>query len=243
MPMSKEQFEAAIAKLDNKDEILEFFTSSVDAEKNKAIEDHRVKNKENQQLKENLKGLKSLLAEIGWDETGDSKAFIETLKQTVAGKEELEAGANKEVQALRKSLEKIQNDLKAEQDQRVALQRQNKIKTLENTLTSKMQDLIGHNFIIKSMIADGAVDVDDNGEVVFKEGDDVIKLDDGLKKFVAKHPELKKNSQVAGSGSRPNGSGNTKVKYTKEQLDSMTQEQAAADITNYNESFKAHYSN
>ncbi len=241
MPMSKEDFLKTIEKLENKDALLEFVTSTVDSEKEKWTTEHRVKNNENKQLKENLASLKTLLADLGWDESGDAKTFIETLKQTVSGKQELEESSNKEVTSLRKALEKIQKDLKDEQDQRATLQKQNKIKTLESTLTSKMGDFLGNNFIIKSWIADGAVDLDDNGEVIFKEGDETVKLEDGIKKFVTAHPELKKNSQVPGSGSRPNGSKTANVKYTKEQVDSMTAEQAAGDITNYNASMKAHY--
>ncbi len=241
MPFAtREDFEKGIEKLENKQDILDFLNNSVKSVETKFTDEHRAKNNENKQLKESLKGLKTLLAELGWDESGDSKSFIETLKATLEGKKELEETSNKEVQTLKKTLEKIQKDLKTEQEQRATLQKQNKIKTIESVLMPKFNDsFYGANFIVKSLISDSLVDLDDSGNVIFKDGDSSLGLDEGIKKFSDSHPESRKNTQKAGSGSKPSGNG-AKPKYTIEQLNSMTPAQAAADIEGFNASLKAH---
>ena len=107
-------------------------------------------------------------------------------------------------------------------------------------------DINGANWIVKSLLSDGALDLDDNGEIVVKNGENTLGFEDGIKHIINTNPDLRKSKQVSGAGSSSSSQGTggsmIKPKYTLERLKSMTQEEAVADIAGYNESLKFHNS-
>lgn len=240
MTISTEEFEAALKALENGADLLEYHATTVNAEKSTGINEVRKRDKENQGLRK----FKIIYKDLGWDGETDPEEYGLKLKDTLEGRQ---GDANTEVSTLKKDLLKLQKDfgktqleLQTEREQRETLQKQNRLKTIENVLTPKLsEEFYGAGFMVKALIADNLVDIDETGKVVFKQGDDIIDLDSGIKKLGETHAEARKNKQTGGSGTKPNMQPNG-PKYTAEQINSMTVEQAAADIDNYNASVKAH---
>lgn len=246
MPLSKEEFEEIINKHEKGSELLEFVTAALNAEKEHGVSETNRANRQSATFRGERDIFKGHLKKLGWDETQDVNEFIESLSSTktegTQSKTELDE-VKKTLTKLQKEFEKGQLELKVERERAGELARQNKLKTIESKLQPKIsEDFHGPEFVIKTLIADGKVDVDESGNIIFKNGDDSISFDEGYKQFKVDHKDSLKNKQAGGSGSFPGGSG-AKVKYSREQLDAMTPEQAAKDITNYNESYKVHYSN
>ena len=198
--MELAEFLKVLEGQENGTELVEFFNQSIQNEKTIFIEKNRQHNKENQTLRQGLKDLKSRLTKIGWDGQADLDEFFETLNETIAGKKEEGSAASKELKTLQKQIEKFQNELKVEQEKRLELQK----KIIESTLLPKIsEEFYGSEFIIKFLISDGLVDLDETGKVIFKNGEDILDFDSGLKAFGEAHPNSKKNKQKTGSGSQP----------------------------------------
>lgn len=240
--MDKAAFTAALEALENGKDLLEFHTSAVLDEKNRGVEEFRRANKDVSKLKH----FKKLINDLGWDGESDVEEFIESVKNlqdvgTQSPTESKEYGElKKNLTKLQKDFESAQTELKTEREQRSELQKVNKIKTIENTLTPKLaEEFYGAPLMIKALIADNMVDVAEDGNVVFKQGDKTLGISDGLKWLGDTYSDARKNKQAPGSGSQPSVQV-AKPKYTKQQTDTMTAEQAAADIVNFNASLKAH---
>jgi hypothetical protein len=240
MPVSAEQFRDALSKLDNGEELLEFHTLQVLAEKNKGIEISRSKNHEAQ----NLRAYKKALEKLGFDPVeGVLDEFTDGIIAKMENDGVQETGKlsdlQKTIAKLQKDFEKTQKELGTEREQKTALQQQNKIKTIESKLLPKLQDeFYGANFIVKALLADGSVDLDEAGEVVFKKGDQVLSLADGLKGISESNADARKNKQNGGAGSSASVQPN-RPKFTLEQIKSMNPEQMKANITEVNESMRA----
>jgi len=240
MPMSPEEFKKALEALENGSELIEYHTTAVLSEKNRGIEESRKGNKENQ----NLRKFKTALESLGYDGESDLQEFVDTLTATVEGKT---TQGNTELSELQKKISKLtrdfessQGELKTEREQRASLQQQNKIKTIEAKLSPKLnEEFYGGQFMIKALLADGIVDLDDSGEVLFKQGDKTMKLDDGIRWLSETHADARRNKQAPGANSTANTQTN-RPKYSTEQLKNMSPAEIAADIANVNASVKAY---
>lgn len=240
MTISAAEFKRILEGLENGAELLEYHTSAVAQEKEYGKSKYAEKDKEAL----NLRKFKTLIKGLGWDGESDPEEFVNSLNETLTNRQsegntqltELTSQFKK----LQKDFEKTQGELTAEREQRAELQRQNKLKTIENTLAPKLSEqFYGHNFMIKALIADGQVDLNEAGQVIFKNGESVMELDQGLKWLEETHADSRKNTQKPGVGSTPANQAGPKAKYTMAQIDSMTPEQLAADMVNVNASLKA----
>lgn len=245
MAITKEEFEELIKKHEKGSDILEFVTAALNAEKDHGIKETNRANQQAATFRNQLKDFKGYLTKLGWEETQDVNEFIESLSTTrtegTQSKTELDQ-VKATLTKLQKEFEKGQNELKAERERASELARQNKLKTIESKLHPKIsEDFHGPEFVIKTLIAEGKVDIDDSGNIIFKNGEDSVNFEDGYKQFKIDHKDSLKNKQSGGSGSYPGGSG-AKPKYSLEQLKTMTPEQVAADIDNVNASMKAYSS-
>jgi len=240
--MTPEEFKKLLEALPNGAELLEHHAAAVSTEKNRGIEESRKGNKESQSLRR----FKTAVEKLGYDGEADLDAFVETLTATVEGKQtqgstEL-SELQKKISKLQKEFESSQKELNTEKEQRASLQQQNKIKTIEAKLGPKLSDdFYGSQFIIKALLADGSVDLDDSGEVIFKQGDKVLKIDEGIKWLGDTHSDARKNKQTAGAGSQASNQAN-RPKYSLEQLKAMSPTEVSADLANVNASLKAHSS-
>jgi hypothetical protein len=211
----------------------------VNAEKTKGIDISRSKNHENQRLKAFQKAFERL----GFDkEESELDGFVEGI---VAKMEDDGIKSNTQLGELQKTLTKLQRDfektqkeLGTEREQKTQLEKQNRQRTIESKLLPKLQeDFYGANFIVKALLADGSVDLDETGEVVFKKGDTVMPLADGLKTIAEQNSDARKNKQTGGAGSSASVQPN-RPKYTIEQIKSMSAEQVQANISDVNESMR-----
>lgn len=238
MPVNQEEFKKALEALPNGSELLEFHVSAVTAEKSRGIEESRKTNKEAQALRK----YKQIVEKLGYDGEQDLEEFAQSLSETIEGKT---SKGNSELSDLQKKIAKIQrdfeasqNELKTEREQRTALQQLNKVKTIESKLGPKLsEEFYGSQYLIKALLADGLVDLDDSGEIIFKQGDQTIGFEEGFKKLSETHAESRKNKQAAGAGSQASTQA-SRPKYSRDQLKAMTPEQIAADLANVNASLK-----
>lgn len=241
--MDREVFLSALSTLPNGSEMVQFFEDSIKAETSKGVSSSHRANSENVKYKKAFQ-------KLGWDGTADLDEFTGVVLDTIEGNKtsgnaEL-SDLNAQVRKLQKAFDISQNELKAEREQRETLQRQNKIKTIEGKVLPRLSnDINGAQWIVKSLLSEGSLDMDENGDIIIKNGDSVLGFEDGLTHIINSNPDLKKSKQVPGVGTS-SSTGNKvttgKPKYTLEQLKTMSPEQAAADLTGYNESMK-HYSN
>jgi hypothetical protein len=83
---------------------------------------------------------------------------------------------------------------------------QQKVNTLKLTdaLSQAMGDFFhAKDYVIKNMIASGEVKIDENGSIVFLDGDDELDLQKVIESLKKKRPDLVKNISTEGSGSAP----------------------------------------
>jgi hypothetical protein len=232
MTISQEEFRQALEGLDNSEELLEYHNSAVLSEKNRGVEQNRKNNKQNQ----NLQQYKRFVEELGWDGQTSLEEFKESLTENDSKSSGEIQDLNKNLLKLQKEFEKSQVQLQQEREQRANLEKVNKIKTIESTLSPKLSDkFYGSNFMIKALLADGAVDLDENGNVVFKKDDDLLNIDEGIKWLSDTHSDARKNLQRGGIGSNPTGI-SAKTKYTLDQIKAMTPQQIADDVSEVNKS-------
>ena len=231
-------FKASLSKLENGSELLEFFDSSVSDEKTKAIDITRKANREAQSIKKAFNRL-------GYDGVANVDEFVDVLLETIDGKATTQTTELSELQntvkKMQRSFEQSQGELKTEREKSESLHKQNKIKTIESKLTPKLnEDLYGANYLVKSLIAEGALDIDEEGNITLKNGELVLSYDDAVKHLVNSNTDARRNKQVSGAGSSAgtNGKVQNKPKYTMDQIKAMKPEEAAADIKEVNESMK-----
>ena len=233
-----DSFKASLSKLENGSELLEFFDSSVSDEKTKAIDITRKANKESQNIKKAFNRL-------GYDGVANVDEFVDVLLETIDGKATTQttelSDLQNTVKKLQRSFEQVQGELKTEREKSESLHKQNKIKTIEGKLTPKLnEELYGANYLVKSLIAEGALDLDEEGNITLKNGESVLSYDDAIKHLVNSNTDSRKNKQVPGASSSSGVQGKTqyKPKYTMDQIKAMNQEEAAKDIKEVNASAK-----
>lgn len=238
--MTFEEFKAALEATEKGAALLEFYSQAVNAEKVKGISEKSTANKEAQ----NLRRYKLAFDKLGYDGEADLDDFVEMMAATIESRgmkstTEL-TELQKQIAKLQKNFESSQKELTEEKQQRETLQKQNKIKTIENKLSPKLKDeFYSDNFILKALLADGQVDLDDSGEVIFKNGDRQMSMTEGLKWLAETNAGSRKNKQQGGANSQAAQGGTQTVKYTAEQMKALTPQQIANDIANVNASVKA----
>jgi len=239
--MDQVLFAKTLEDMENGQDLLEYHNQAVLAEKTRGIEEFRRANKDVTKFKR----FKNLVHDLGWDGESDVDEWATKVKSALEAKaspaEQGEMGELKKTLAkLQKDFQTTQTDLAAEREQRAELQKINRVKTIEAQLGPKLsEEFYASPLMLKALIADNMVDVDESGEVVFKKGDSTLNLNDGLKYLSETYSDAKKNKQVAGSGSRPS-SQSARPKYSLDQIRSMSPTQIAQDIDNINASMRIH---
>lgn len=162
----------------------------IETEKTKGVESSRKKNAENQQLRR----FKTAFDTLGYTD-GDIDEFTTSLLN--------KKSTNNSDSLSMKSLQTQIDGLKKERDQAV---NESKFSTIKTELHKVLNDKIyGADLLIQNLISDEKVDLA-GGNIVFKNGDDVQPLDDGIKNILETRKDLVKNTQVPGNNtSKGNG--------------------------------------
>lgn len=242
MAITADDFKKALEALENGTELYDYHLSSINAERQTGIDKHRKANKDAVRWK-------SLIQKLGLTDDQDAEEFIEGIVS------KLEADTNttgeigdlkKQLIKLQKNFEQSQADLNAERESNKSLAEKSKRRTIETILSKPVNDkFYSGNFIIKSLIADGLVDLNEDEQVVFNRNGTTIGMDEGLKWLTEINSDAVKNTQRPGAGSPPSngnggGGGNGQAKYTMDQIKSMTPDQIRADIAAVNDSMRQH---
>lgn len=208
----------AVEKIENGKTIAESIVNLVETEKTKGIEEHRKVNREAQ----NLRKFKQSFEALGYDEGIDLDSFTSDLVKKVNKPVNEDVNSKLTLKTLNEQIQKLTGDLEKERNI-------SKTKTITAKLTSSLTDKVyGADLLVKSLIADGQVDLQ-NDEVVFKHGENVIGFEDGIKNLLDQRKDIVKNVQVAGSRTNPTTS-NDMPKNINDLIANGTPEQIQANL-------------
>jgi hypothetical protein len=157
-----------------------------------------------------LKPFKTALEEAGYDGTVELPAFVEGLKKA---KEEVKntpvkSELERQISALASQLKTLTTENQAAKERESNLQKERKTAILKERLMKDIgEKLAGGEAHVKTLIYEGAVDLDEDGKTpVFVSGDMRTPYDEGAKKYLAAHKADLKDTQQGGAQSAP-GSG------------------------------------
>ncbi len=233
--MDFEGFKEALKSTGN-EELLKFFDSYVLSSDDKSkLSDEIRKRKSANKEAQDLKRFKSAVEQLGFDGEQDLNGFVDALTDTVEGKKNQNttetSDLNNQVRKLQKDFEKSQKQLTEEQGRREKLQTQHKQKTIESKLIQRLDgEIYNAEDRVWRMIHDGTVDVDDMGDIVFKNGEDTqMNFDEGIKWVVSNNQDIRKNRQSSGAGSKGSFS-SAGLKYSIEDVKKMSNEETMANM-------------
>jgi hypothetical protein len=185
MAKTIDEIKADLEKL-GKTDILEGIIELINQEKEKGVSEVQKRNKEAQ----NLRKYKIALEAAGLTEDDDISEFLSgKTKRTDKSDSD-----NLTLKSLKAELDRVKQERDAER-------LNGKKKTLQAELTNALGDKVyGSKYLINSLISDGSFDVVD-GEVVFKNGDEHLSFQDGVKHVLDSNKDLLKTSQAGGTKS------------------------------------------
>lgn len=188
--------EEILAKIES-DELKEAIVDKLEQEKEKGKKSYKEKDVELLKYKDKYK---RTLSELGYDpdKFSDIDTFIDSKKiieKNVSESKLTIATLKSELDDFKAKLE--QERMEAERVRTVS--KQNKLTAeLTNTIGS---EFIGSKHLIKNLISDGRVDIDETtNKIFFKNGDDVITFEKGLEDLRIENKEMLKVSQRGGTG-------------------------------------------
>lgn len=197
--------------------IKEHFMSLVEAEKNKGIEAKRSVNSEAEGLRTRLRAVETSIVNAGFaipeierdgKKVYDYEGLSDVLKKTSEKTSKLPE-KDVEISSLRNQIsanEKTMKDLgefKSKWEQETKKARNLK---LENELSKAFSDesgnpsIYGKSEVIKNLIYEGMVDLDESEKVIWRIGEDKLDLKTGKEKFLETRKDLIKVTPKGGSG-------------------------------------------
>jgi hypothetical protein len=233
MPVkSLEELKSAVEGLETKEDILSFYVESVEAEKNRGIQEKRRANDE----AKGLRAYKKAIEALGHDGSTELEDFLEGLKDKISGKKESGSATEQELKKLRKDFEKAQKDLTEERERTTKVKQESDRKTLTAKITDSIRDKVyGADIVAENLIANGRVALEDDGTVSWIDGEDRKSFDDGIKSYVDSRQDIVRNAQKGGAGSPPVPGVSTK-KFTQDQIKSMSREEVRANLADIKQS-------
>ena len=186
--------EEILAKIES-DELKEAIVTKINEEKDKGIQSYTKKDKE-------VLKYKNALKDLGYDHEkySDVTEFIES-KKTV------EQNVNESkltIATLNDKLNDLTNKLDQERQQAEAIRRTAKENKLSAELTKTIgAEFYGADYLIKSLINEGKVDLDDaTNQVFFKNGDDLVPFEKGIEQLKEQNRDMLKVTQSGGTGDK-----------------------------------------
>ena len=187
--------------------ILELHKQAVESERNHGISASRKKGEEVKKYMTEINRIRDIANEHEIDISDDDlpKAIAEKLKTFKAASVDKDEYASK-LSRLEKQIAEIS------QREQAAQQKVNTLK-LTDALSQAMGDFFhAKDYVIKNMIASGEVKIDENGSIVFLDGDDELDLQKGIESLKKKRPDLVKNISTPGGGSSRGRNNSTDTK-------------------------------
>ena len=173
--------------------INEAFEKEVGKEKEKGISSYQKKDKE-------VVKLKGMLKELGYDK--DTYDSIDEFKSSIQKAKDKADNSDMTISSLNSKIETLTEQFNKAEEQKTKLAEKNKKSTIYNKLNKSIGDqLYGSEYVIESLINNKKVDM--NGEnVVFRNGDDVVDFDTGVKKLLDENKDILKVNQKSGNNSK-----------------------------------------
>ena len=188
--MEKKSLEEILSAIEG-DDIKEAIVGLIDNEREVGISKYNSKDKEVLKYKNAMKSL------------GFDKDKYETIDDFIESKQDVEKKVTKSnltIAELNDRLNTITDELNAERENVQAKAKESR----DNKLTAELTQAIGGKYIgseymIRDLIREGQVDINDN-KVVFKNGDDLIPFETGLKQLEEQNADMLKTSLKGGTG-------------------------------------------
>jgi hypothetical protein len=174
---------------------------------------------------------KSSIKKLGYnkDEHGELDTFISAMLETKNKANETD-NAKGEKTELEKRLALLEATLTETKKASQKLADDNKNKTLSSKLEAELsKKLKGSNYIIKDLIRDGKVDLVD-GDVVFKNGDEVVLFKDGIEQIIKDNDDLVILDQNRG-GDTKNIKTNNKASLSLTSINKLTPEEIKSKLS------------
>jgi len=184
-----EQVKEALGDHAQSEAIMTAVSSFIQKEKDIGVESKRKSNSESQGLRTRLKSIQESLVNEGIDFEGDVGEQIKKLNGS---------GSNEELTSLRKkvgALELTNKDLAGQNTEYKATAEKGKKSTAKSALTTAFAKVGAMNPVdtIARLVDNGDVSVDPSGELVIKNGENVVSFDKGIDNLVS---SLEKEGRV-----------------------------------------------
>lgn len=200
MPRSLEELKKEFETL-KKTDLYEDVIGLISEEQEKGKELHRKNNKENEKLRKH----KIALEALGYDGTTELDEFVaEIIRKKDTSTDD---SSRMTVKALNEKIDALIKENALTKQKAQEYQTKAKQKTISSELLKELSDKVyGPNILIKNLINDGQVDLDESDRVVFKIDGETLPLKDGIQKVLEANKEIVKNTQNGGAGTK-GGSG------------------------------------
>lgn len=196
---------SALLAQENGEQLYEAVTGAIAAEKERGIQSTKKVKSEI----DGLKKYKSAVNDLGFDGTVELTDFVSGLSGKMKGAEK----DTSELSQLRTTVNTLQSRF---DDSQKKLSESEEKRRSSMIMGKLMSDFKGKVFSeqanAKVLLSEGHVTLNDADEVVWNTADGQVSYDDGLKSFLDKNPDIVRNSQNGGGGSKPsNGNANSKT--------------------------------
>lgn len=175
-----------------------------------------------------LDKFKKAVMKLGYDpeDGGDLDTYVSNIATKLESDEEPEdIKKNPEYSKLERQLSQMQKQLTEANDKAKATEARARNRTIESMLSKPLNDrLYTSNLIIRDLISQGRVDLDESENVIFKksEFETTSDLDEGVKWIETIYPDAVKNNQNGGVGSAPGRGGVSDTPYSHSQLENLS---------------------
>lgn len=180
----------------NKADLYESIVNAIEGEKQRGISEVNKRNAENAKLRK----FKQSMEALGYDGEADLDEFTSSL---VDLRSQVNDKGNNSLtlKSLNSQIAKLTKDLETEKSLRLTAENKSKVEKINSQLLSTLQNKVyGADLLVKSLVAENKVDLLDN-QVVFKDGDSVVNMDEGIKNLLETRKDIVRNTQSPGSNS------------------------------------------
>ncbi|MBD3387598.1 MAG: hypothetical protein GF414_01530 [Candidatus Altiarchaeales archaeon] len=229
-----EELKEALKDHDSLNDIVDFLTKSVEAEKQTGIQS---RNKANQEA-QSLRRWKKSLEEAGYE--GDPEGIAEWLESKATpqdGDGSSDSKTNAEIAKLRREFEKQKKELEEERAGAQKIKAESDKRAIKSALQDALGKMSGHQYVIDSLILGGKVKLTEDEEVVFVDGENEVDFQSGVKGILESNPDLLPNTQAPGARSKTRPQ-QASPHFTSSQLKNMSAEEIAANMDNVLDSLK-----